>query len=143
MTKTSGMPKWFWAVAGGALVWNLLGVGAYVAQVTMSDEAIAALSEAEQALYRSVPAWATAAFATAVFGGAAASLLLLMRKGFATPVFGISLAGILVQMYHSFFVINSAAVYGPGSAVMPAMVLVIGAGLVWFSMQAKAKGWIA
>ena len=44
-------PKSFWILSGVALVWNLMGVMAYVVQSLMPDEAIAALPVAERALY--------------------------------------------------------------------------------------------
>ncbi len=137
------MPKSFYWIAGVALIWNLLGVGAYVSQVTMSPDALNALPEAERALYENVPAWATAAFAIAVNGGALGCLLLLLKKAIATPVLIASLAGVIVQMYHSFFIANSIEVYGPGGMVMPISIVIIGVYLVWFSMNAKNKGWIS
>ena len=142
LENTGKLPVWFWIVAGLALVWNLMGVFAFAAQMTMSAEAIAALPEAEQNLYANYPAWAAVAFAFAVIGGALGCLLLLMRKKFATPVLGLSLAGILVQMIHSFVIANSMAVYGPGAVIMPIMVVVIGAALFWWSTRLKNKGWI-
>ena len=108
----------------------------------MSDEAIAALPEAERALYETVPIWATAAFAVAVFGGALGSLLLLLRRKLAEPVLIASLAGIVVQFVHSFFIAKSMAVYGPGSIIMPVMVILIGVALVWFAQKAGKAGWL-
>ncbi len=136
------LPVWFWIVAGLALIWNLMGVTAYIQQMTISDEAVAALPAAEQALYTNYPAWAAGAFAIAVFGGAAGCVLLLLRKKLAMPVLGVSLAGIAVQMFHSFVIANSMAVYGPGATIMPAMIIAIGAALVWWSIGLKNKGWI-
>jgi len=57
------VPIWFWAIAGLALVWNLMGVGAFFAHINFSQEALIALPEAQQDLYKNVPFWATAAFA--------------------------------------------------------------------------------
>lgn len=135
-------PKWFYAAAVVALLWNLMGVAAFIGHATMSDEAIAALPEAERALYETVPIWATAAFAVAVFGGALGSLLLLLRRKLAEPVLIASLAGILVQFVHSFFIAKSMAVYGPGSIIMPVMVILIGVALVWFAQKAGKAGWL-
>ena len=70
----------FWIISGLALVWNLLGVANYLMSVTMDPEVLAALPEAEQALYADIPAWVTSAFAIAVFSGTLASLALLLRK---------------------------------------------------------------
>jgi hypothetical protein len=143
MTNSSIKPAtWFWVVSAIALVWNLMGAIAYVGQMMMSPEAIQALPENERALYESVPSWATSAFAFAVWGGTLGCILLLIRKKIATPVLMLSLIGILVQMYHSFFVLDSMAVYGPGGIVMPIMVIIIGIYLVWFSRSATSKGWL-
>ena len=71
-------PKWFMVVAAVLLVWNLLGVMAYVMQVTMSPETLAALPQEQRQLYESTPAWATAAFAVAVNFGALGCVLLLL-----------------------------------------------------------------
>lgn len=142
MTETSKPVTWFWVVSGVALVWNLMGVMAYLAQVTMSPEALQALPENERTLRESLPAWSTGAFAIAVWGGTLGSVLLLLRRKLATPILILSFVGILVQMYHSLFMSNSIEVYGPGGMAMPIMVVVIGAILVWFSRKSMANGWI-
>ena len=133
---------WFWIVSALTLVWNLMGVLAYIAQVTMSPEAIQALPENERALRESMPAWSTGAFAIAVWGGALGCLLLLLRKKLATPVLIVSFVGVLVQMFHSIFMTNSIEVYGLGGMIMPVMVLIIGGYLIWLSRKSTANGWI-
>ncbi len=140
--QTSKLPVWFWVIAAAALLWNLMGVVAYIMQMTMSDETIATLPKNEQDLYINYPAWAAGAFALAVFGGACGAALLIARNKFAVPIFGLSLAGIAIQMFHSFVIANSIAVYGPGALLMPLMVVIIGVGLFVWSMKLKGKGWI-
>ncbi len=132
----------FWVVAVVALIWNGLGVMAYLGTVMMSQEALQVLPENQRALIESTPAWATGAFAIAVWGGAAGSLLLLLRKKMAAAVFVVSFVGIVVQMFHAFFMANSIEVYGPGGMVMPIMVLIIGAYLIWYSRRAGEMGWL-
>ncbi|MFT5500484.1 MAG: hypothetical protein ACI88G_000614 [Woeseiaceae bacterium] len=136
-------PRSFYLIGGFALLWNLLGVMAYVGQVTMTEEVLNALPEAQRLLYETVPSWATAAFAIAVNGGALGCLLLLLRKALATPVLIASLAGVIVQMFHSFFMSNSMEVYGPGGMIMPIGVVVVSVYLVWYSMDVKKKGWVS
>lgn len=132
----------FWVISSVALIWNLMGVMAYLNQAYMGDEIIAALPEAERSLYEVIPAWYTAAFAIAVFAGVLGCILLLARKKIALQVFILSLVGILVQMFYNFFISNSMDVYGPGSMVMPIMVIIIGIYLVWFSKNARNKNWL-
>lgn len=143
MTNTSTKPAtWFWVVAALALVWNIIGAMAYIAQVMMTPEAMELLSEEERTLIESTPAWATGAFAIAVWGGTLGCILLLMRKKFATPILVVSLIGIIVQQYYSFFMTNAMEVYGLVRAILPVMVIIIAIYLVWFSRNATAKGWL-
>jgi len=137
------LPTSFYVISGVALAWNLLGVMAYVMQVTMTPEAMNALPEAQRMLIESTPVWATSAFAIAVNGGALGCLLLLLRQTWAYPVLIVSLAGIAVQMYHSIFIANSIEVYGPGSMIMPAMIIVVAVFLVWYAKGAKEKEWLS
>jgi len=142
MTTSTKPATWFWIVSSIALLWNLLGVMAYIMHVTMTPEAINALPEQERALYTNVPVWATVAFAVAVWGSTLGCVLLLIRKKLATPVFVISFIAILIQMVHSLFISNSIAVYGPGGLVMPVMIVAIGVNMIVFSRQATSKGWL-
>jgi uncharacterized membrane protein len=139
----NAVPRSFWAISVPALLWNLLGVAAYVQQVRLTEDALMALPEAERMLYTDIPVWATSAFALAVNGGALGCLLLILRKDWAFPVLIISLLGVIVQMYHSFFIANSIEVYGPGGMIMPIMVLGISIFLVWYAMHARNEGWIS
>ena len=140
---TTPMPKTFYWISGAALLWNLLGIAAYVGQVTMTPEAIAALPEAQRALYENVPGWVTSAFAIAVNAGAIGCLLLILKKALALPVLILSLVAVLIQMFHNFFLSNAIEVMGAAAVVGPAFVILIGIYLVWFANDAKKKGWIS
>lgn len=67
-------------VAIVALLWNLLGCAALLTDVTLTPEDVVKMSPAQQALYESRPAWAVAATAVAVLGGALGRLGLLLCK---------------------------------------------------------------
>lgn len=142
MTTTTKPATSFWIISIVALLWNLLGVMAYIMHVTITPETLQAMPEQERTLYTGTPVWATAAFAIAVWGSTLGCVLLLLRKKLATPVLVIAFAGIVVQMIHSFFISNSIEVYGPGGLVMPIMIIVVGIYLIWFSRHATAKGWL-
>ncbi len=135
------LPVWFWIIAA-ALLWNLIGVAAYVGDVTLSEDALSKLPEAQQSLRSDTPAWLTGVYAIAVFSGAVGSILLLLRKSLATPILVISLAAIVVQMGYVLFGTNAIGALGASAAIFPVIVMVIGALLVWFSAQAKNKGWL-
>jgi len=141
--NNSAIPRSFWIVSGAALVWNVIGINSYVMQVTMTEDALMALPEAQRALYENIPAWATAAYAIAVNAGVVGSLLLLFKSSWALPVFVISLAGIFVQMFHGFVVTNLLEVLGPTGAILPSIIVAVGLALIWYAREAKEKGWIS
>ncbi|MFT4834969.1 MAG: hypothetical protein ACJAVY_002583 [Marinoscillum sp.] len=142
MTTLTKAPTWYWIVSAIALIWNGLGVMAYITQVMMTPEALAILPEAERALYNDFPAWYTGAFAIAVFGGALGSLALLLRKASAYLLFIISFIGLAVQMYYNLVISTAMDVYGPEDLIMPIMVAAFGIGFIFLAKSAKAKGWI-
>jgi hypothetical protein len=135
-------PRGFWIIGLVALAWNLIGVMSYLMNVTAGPAALAALPEAERSLYTDIPAWATAAFAIAVFGGVLGSIALLARKAWAVPVFLVSLVAIVVQMAHALFMSALLEVRGASAAVLPLLILAIAACLVWYSRSAKERGWL-
>lgn len=142
MTTSTKPSTVFWIVSVLALLWNLMGVWAYIMHVTITPEALQALPPAEQALYTNVPTWATAAFAIAVWGSTLGCILLLLRRRLAVPVLSIAFAGILVQMVHQLVISKSIEVYGPGGMVMPVMIILIGGFLIWYARKAQALGWL-
>jgi len=136
-------PKWFIITASLALVWNLLGVMAFIMQMMMTPKMLAELPQAEQALYAAVPLWATIAFACAVFGGALGSLALVMKKSLAQILLILSLTGVIIQMFHAFVLSNTFEVVGSSGTIMPAMVVIIAIVLVRFASKAKNNGWLS
>jgi len=133
-------PKWYLPVSILALLWNLLGCAAYLSDVMLTPEDIAAMDATQRALYESRPPWAVAATAVAVWGGAAGSLGLILRKRWAALLLELSLAGVIVQDI-GLFVLSGV---NPGTAVlaMQGMVLLIAIGLVVLSRKAIARRWI-
>ncbi len=141
--QSSQPPRSFYIIGVTALVWNLIGVMQYVLQVTMNDAAIAALPANQQIFLQEMPDWATAAFAIATNTGALGCILLLMKKEWAYPIFIVSLLGILVQNIHGFAIADGLEVFGGTGAALTALVLIVGAVMIWYSKSAKDKGWIS
>ena len=129
-------PMWFLVISIIALIWNLLGVFAYIGQSMMTDEVLEQLPKAEQEMYANLPSWYIGAFAIAVFVGAIGSLALVIRKKWAFHVLLISLIAALVQMYYLVFVLKMA------NAMTP-MIVIVGMALVWLANHATKKGWIS
>lgn len=142
MTQETKVPKWFYIVGIIALIWNMLGLMAFVGHIMMTPEMIAKLPEAEQALYQNSQPWATIAFATAVITGTLGCILILLKKALAKSLFILSFVAVIVQNFHAFYIIDSLAVYGSTSVIMPSLVAIVGLLLIWLSTNATRRGWL-
>jgi len=140
--ETVGGVHWsFWAIGTVALIWNVMGVINYFVQ--MNADMVASMPETHRAIIEVRPAWATGAFAIAVFGGALGCLLLLLRKSAAYYLFIASLLGVIVAMTPHLDMIGST-INDPFEIVMMILMpLVVAAFLIWYSKQAQSKGWIS
>jgi hypothetical protein len=135
MTTTNKPGTAFWIISVIALIWNIIGVIMYLIQAFMTDDMKALLPETEREMYENKPAWATAAFAVAVFAGLIGAIGLLMRKKWTTTLFVLSLIGILAHQVYIFFISGAMDVASASLLVMPIMVTFIGVFLVWYSKK--------
>ena len=137
--SASNKPHWsFWVIGAVALIWNGLGVANYFAQ--MNPEMLEMYREVERAMIVGRPAWATAGFALAVFGGTIGSILLLLRRSAAFYLFIISLVGVITAMAHSLGLeIEFGAGEIAGIVVMPGAVAGF---LIWYSQHSERRSWI-
>ena len=139
MTDQEKSPIWFWIVGVVALLWNGMGVYAYLDQALMSAEEFAALPEVQQDLLTTQPVWVTAAFAIAVFAGLVASIAFLLRKQIAVRLFLVSLVAAIVQI-SSYFVLDGymefISAYG---WTMPALILLFAVGFWLIARHAANK----
>lgn len=139
---TSTAPSWLKSVAWAALVWNLLGVIAFIMQLLMTPEIISKLPADQKAAYSNIPLWSTLAFAVAVFGGTVGCIFLLLKKAVARDCFALSLIAIFIQQFYNFIIINSIALLGASAVFMPILVVVIAITLLMLSHKGKQQGWL-
>lgn len=131
----------FWAIGAVALIWNVLGVMNFAMQ--MNADALAAMSESERAIVAGRPAWATGAFGIAVLSGSAGCVLLLLRRSSATYLFVASLVAMLVQVIPYLGMSGSTVkVGGMEISMLILLPLAVAAFLIWYTRQAKSKGWL-
>ncbi|UJH68049.1 hypothetical protein [Allomuricauda sp. SCSIO 65647] len=142
MSNTTKPPIWFWVVSSVALVWNLMGVFNYLNQAYNQEAILESLTQAQREVFEGIPAWATAAFAIAVFSGAIASIALFLRKKWAKPLFVVSLVAAVAQFIHWLFISNAVEAFGSSTYLLPILVVVIGLFLVFFSKKGIQKGWL-
>ena len=139
MTDSTNKPNaLFWIISIIALIWNGLGVMAYLTRAFITEEMIAALPKEQQAEFLTEqPAWVTAAFAIAVFSGLIAAIFLLLKKKFSTTLFVVSAIAAIAQHIYLFMNVEI------NSYIMPVFIVVECIFLVWYSKHATKKGWLA
>ena len=140
MNKTSNSPSTnFWIISSIALVWNIMGVFAYLGQTFMSPEILSTLTRAEQYYFSNMPAWVTAAFASAVFAGVFGSIALLFKKKIANFLFSISFITLLAHQAYNFFVQDYLEIIGM-KLILPISTTIIGLYLCWYSAKMSKQG---
>ncbi len=137
-TLSNKPPVWFWIVSILALLWNLMGVIAYLTMAFATEEMIASLSPEQQSEFLfEYPAWVTAAFALAVFSGFLGCIALLIRKKWAYGLFVVSAIAAIAQHIYIFMNVDVQSYF------MPVSVIVVCLFLVWFSKNAINNYWIS
>lgn len=127
----------FWIIGAAGLIFNLLGCVNFVYQ--MNVEAVSSMPDAYRTVVESRPAWGTAAFALAVFGGLLGCLLLLLRMSAAFYAFILSVIGAV-----------AAQIPFLGMADFPVEAWIgwlsqvaAGSFFVWYSRFAENRNWIS
>lgn len=140
--KVSNGVHWsFWLIAAIALIWNVMGAANYFVQ--LNPDMVDAYRASEQQIISGRPAWATAGFAIAVFGGALGGLMLLLRRSAAFYLFIASLLGVVVTMAHTLGIFGPAIEFDAGEIVgIIILPLALAAFLVWYTKYADSKKWL-
>lgn len=146
MTNNSNKPNvLFWIVGIIGLLWNGMGVKAYLDQAYQTDAFKEMYVETPQLLeiVNNLPTWYTAVFAIAVFGSTLACLLLLLRKNLAKLLFFLSLIAVIVQTLYNLFMNEGKEFYGTFQYSMLIMIPIISAFLYVYSKKVSEKGWLS
>jgi len=130
MTKP---PYFHWIIGALGVVWFGMGCLNYIAQT--SADAVAQMPELLQLIINTRPAWATAGFGVAVFGGAVGCILLLLRRSVAVPVFVLAVLG------HVLMLVDMSLRTPPDPGVV--LSALIAGALGWYASIAKRKMWLA
>lgn len=138
---TVAVPKWFKPVAILALIWNLIGLLAWVIDFTVTPELIAQMSEAQQAIYQARPGWLWMATGVAVVAGTLGCAGLIMKRTWSMFMLILSMLGLIVQDFAIIAVIHPVAPVGVDVMGMQSVVFVIGVALIYLSRKMNREGW--
>ncbi len=145
MSQTTNKPSVpFWVIGVLALIWNAMGVDAYIQQAYNTERHLAMYPDPKQLeIVNNLPSWLTAVFAIAVFSGLFGCLFLLLRKNIANLLFKVSLLAVLIQTIYNLFINEGKEFYGSFEYSMLIMIPAFALFLVWYTKKSTAKGWIS
>jgi len=137
-TKT---PTHLWIVGGLSLLWNGLGCFDYFMTETANRTYLARMPADQIAYMHALPAWLTGMWAIGVWGGLAGSILLLMRSRHSVSLFALSFIGAVVGLgYQEFLTAMPLSMKAGLMGLMPWVIVIIAAVLLWYSWAERDKG---
>ena len=140
-TAQARVPTHLWIVGLLALLWNAFGCFDYLMTVTANQTYLGKMPADTITYMNGLPKWLTAMWAIGVWGGLAGSILLLIRSHYAVWAFSLSLIGAVVGMGFQMLATQRPASMTAGvMAVMPWVIIVVCAFLLWYARSAEKKG---
>ena len=134
-------PAHLWIVGILALLWNGYACFEYLMTTTANEAYLSKIPADQLAYMDSLPAWMTGLWALGVWGGLIGSILMLLRSRFAVWAFGLSFIGAVVGLgYQMFMTERPASMTGGAMAIIPWVIILICAFLLWYSWSEEKKG---
>ena len=144
MTNSTNKPNaLFWVIGVIALVWNAMGVNAYLQQAYNTDAHRAQYSTEQLEIMNNLPTWYTALFAIAVFSGALGCVFMLLKKRASNLLFKVSLFAVFIQTVYNLFMNEGKEFYGAFEYSMLISIPIIAIFLVMYSKKSYEKGWLS
>ncbi len=141
MTNTNKPNILFWIIGVIALLWNGMGVNAYLQYAFKTDASVAGLNTEQIAIMEGMPMWYTALFAIAVFAGLIGAVMLLMRKKMAISFFIVSFMCATINQVYWLFGTDAIELFSDDQPFLfPVIIVAIATFLIWYSKNQSAKG---
>lgn len=134
------IPRYFTIIAIILLLWNLMGLAAFVMQYTADLTELAKSDPTTAQAFATMPSWVWIAYAIAVGAGTLGAILLLMKKAAAATLFLISLIAVIVQFGYTFLGTGLLAVKGPSVLAFPAFIVVMAIVQLLYARNLVGKG---
>lgn len=140
--ETEKAPYWYFIIASFGVLWNIMGIMAYVQQVLMPQEMMSSLTPEQRDYYSEIPAWINTAFAIGVWGGEIGSVMMLARNKMSFYVLQASLAGVSVQLIYILFNGTILELLGIQGLLLPISIFLMALILMVLARFAIWRGWM-
>ncbi|MGJ3647183.1 hypothetical protein ACLB0R_01745 [Sphingomonas sp. GlSt437] len=137
-------PAWYWVATIILLLWALLGVAAFYAQIRLTKADIDAMPAYDAALLKSQPSWLVYDFALGTITGLVGALCLVIRSQIAMPLYLFSLIGVVIQFGWVLGATDIIAHKGLlAAAGFPLVIFVMAVFGYWLAIVARGRRWIS
>lgn len=125
------------------LLWNLIGIAAFVMQWTQDIHALARTDPYQAQAFASMPSWAWASYAVAVTTGLLGALLLVMRRKGAVVLSAIEVIAVIVQFSYTFLMTDLLAQKGASTVIFPLVIFLLALFQFGLARRMDAKAMLA
>lgn len=123
------------------LLWNMMGVMAFVMQYGMDLDQLARTDPATARAFPAMPLWLWIVYGIAVGSGVLGAILLLMRRALAATLFLVSLIAVLVQFGYTLGMTDLIAQKGlMVAAGFPAFIILVAIVQLLYARSMVTKG---
>jgi hypothetical protein len=142
---TARTPVHLWIVGILATLWNCIGVADYLMTRLRNDSYFESMMPGVSpatfyAYVDAMPLYAQIGWGLGVWAGIAGSLLLLIRSKYAYHAFALSMLGIIFGIGYQIFIAPPPGTGAAMEKVIPWLVIIFGAALLYYSWKQRAKG---
>ena len=142
-SKTNKPTFLYWFISVIGLIWNLMGVDAYINQVYRTERFKDMYTESQLEIINNLPVFYTIVFTVAVFASVLGCVFLLLRKKIATYALLIALIAIIIQVSYNLFLNEGKEMYGTMEYSMLFLIPLFGLILFWNAKNALKKGYLS
>jgi hypothetical protein len=140
---SNGAQSWLSArwVAVLFLLWNFIGIGAFVMQWNLDLTALAKTDPYQAKTFAEMPGWAWATYAVAVVAGTLSGICLVLRRWAAVILAGIEVIAVIIQFGYTFFGTDLLSHKSMAETVpLPAAIIIIAILQFFYARWLAAKG---
>ena len=130
---------WYLPAAVASLLFMALGCILYLMHV-LADPAAMPLDQ--RAAFEAEPAWVTAAYAVAVWVGAAGAAMLVVKRKLAEPLLLVSLVAVLAWLAGLVVVTDLREALSANDLLVAIVVTALTWTIFWFARHSRQRGWL-
>ncbi len=139
--STPKTPLHLWIVGVLSLLWNFMGAFDYYMTQSKNEAYMAKFTPEQLEYFYGFPAWVGGAWAIAVWGALAGSILLLLRKKMSEGLFLAALVAMVLTTFYGYVLANGLEVSGDlFSLAFTAVIFVFSVALYLYARALAKRG---